>query len=204
MKTKNVQKFNSWILLAYRLQHIQKNLCSSSGLCFLFMGWWAPINWIGGGMGPHQVGAHVAQVGSASCSWVMGLHQLVGAWAPTKWWGPMQLKWALLPVHGWWAPTNWWGPLILPVVLLEQQHDPNFNPLYHKLVFVLRKCSKTLLSNAEFKQFSGGNTPDPRFGGREGRRAGSLFLFSENLLELSYNNAEYKIFSGDYTTRPLF
>ena len=52
--------------------------CSSSGLCFLFMGDGPPP--IGGGMSPHQmVEAHSAQVGFASCSRVMGPHQLVGA-----------------------------------------------------------------------------------------------------------------------------
>ena len=99
--------------------------CSSSGLCFLFMGDGPPPN--GGahaaqvgsscflfmGDGPHQLdwwgpgpppngGAHAAQVGSASCSWVMGLHQLVGVHAaqvgsaPCSWvMGPHQLVGAL-------------------------------------------------------------------------------------------------------------
>ena len=120
---------------------------------------------IGGGIGPHQmVGAHAAQVGSAFCSWVVGPHQLVVAWAPTKWWGPMQLKWALLPVHEWWAPPIGGGQwrsqyeargkipsLELPdwqwfyQLCCLNNKIIKISTHYHKLVFVLRKCSNTFL-----------------------------------------------------------
>ena len=39
-----------------------------------------------------------------------------------------------------------------------------------------------------------GSYPDPRFSGRAGEE--SLFLFLKNVPKLSYNNAEFKKFSG--------
>ena len=50
--------------------------------------------------------------------------------------------------------------------------------------------------NTEFKQFPGGNTPDPRFGGREGKKRESLFLLSKNVLKLSYNNFSRRVHPG--------
>ena len=60
---------------------------------------------------------------------------------------------------------------------------------------------KLSYSNAEFKNFPGENTPDPRFRGEE-----SLFLFSDNVPEqlLSYINAGFKHFPGDNTPDPRF
>ena len=84
LKAKNVQTFNSWILLAFK-----------------YMQNFVQLKWA----------LH------ASCSWVMGPHQLVGPithkegptnwWGPTYWWGPHQLVGAP-PIGG--GPTNWWGP----------------------------------------------------------------------------------------------
>ena len=67
--------------------------------------------------------------------------------------------------------------------------------LVGEFVFILRKCTKTLLySNAEFENFPGKNTPDPRFRGEE-----SLFSFSENVPKLLYSNTEFKPFPRDNT-----
>ena len=73
------------------------------------------------GDGPHQlVGPMPPPNGGGPCSssgfcflfMGDGLPPIGGGMGPTKWWGPMQLKWALLPVHGWWAPPNGgeWAP----------------------------------------------------------------------------------------------
>ena len=63
--------------------------------------------------------------------------------------------------------------------------------------------SPTAMQN--FKK-SGGNTPDPCFEVGEGRGWGSLFLFSENVLTLSYGvgNAEFNFCCGGNTSDPRF
>ena len=57
--------------------------------------------------------------------------------------------------------------------------------------------SPTAMPNS--KTFPGDPTPDPRFRGEE-----SLFLLSENVLKLSYSNAEFKTFPGEITPDPRF
>ena len=64
---------------------------------------------------------------------------------------------------------------------------------------------KHSLSNAEFKQFSGGNTPGPPFWwkGRE-ERGKFVFVLREYVLNLSHNNAELTIFPAITPSDPRF
>ena len=121
----------------------------------------------------------------------------------------MQLKWALLLVHGWWAPTNWrsqyearGGNYLFFNCLIDNDFTSyvawtklsKFQPITTSLFSFSENVLKHSYSNAEFKQFSEGNTPDPRFGGREGKRGEVCFCSPK----ISYNNAELTISSGGY------
>ena len=141
----------------------------------------------------------------ATCSWVMG---------PNNWWGHGHKQtgggqWRSQYEARW---ANCMPPLEFPgwqlfyqlCCKLEQQNDPNVNPLpLHKLVFVLWKCSKTLPQQCRIPTiFRRQYTPDPRFGGREGRR-GESFFFAKNVMKLSYNNAELTIFRRLHPRTPI-
>ena len=162
--------------------------------------WWGPCS-SSELHGPHQmVGAHAAQVGSASCSWVMGPHQLVGASGL-----------ASMRQEGYEARGG--NNYLFLNCLIDNDFTScvawttkwsKFQPITTSLFSFSENVLKLSYSNAEFKQFSRGNTPVPPFWWKRREERGSLFLFSENVLKLSYNNAELTIFSGDYTTRPPF
>ena len=65
------------------------------------------------------------------------------------------------------------------------------------LVFVLQKCTETFPQQCRIRKFSRGQYP--RFKVNE-----SLFSFSENVLENSCSNAEFKNFPGDNTPNLRF
>ena len=65
-----------------------------------------------------------------------------------------------------------------------------------KFVFILRKCTKTLLKNWEFFP---GTIPRTFILGEEG-----LFSLSESVLKFSYSNEEFKKILGDNTPDPRF
>ena len=68
-----------------------------------------------------------------------------------------------------------------------------------KVCFRSPKMYQNSPTAMKYSNFHGDNTPDPRFRGQE-----SLFSFSENVLKLSYSNAEFKNYLGDNTPEPRF
>ena len=86
---------------------------------------------------------------------------------------------------------------------------------YHKLQNLFsfsKKILKFSYSNAKFKQFFRGNTPEPLFWWRGGRRGGSSFYFFENVLKPTYDRNPVPTFSPSsshtwqtyLSHRPLF
>ena len=77
--------------------------------------------------------------------------------------------------------------MILPVVWQAlTRKSSKFQPIVcSPKMYTLLKLSN---NDEEFKNFPGGNTPDPRFRGGQ-----SLFLFSENIVKLQYcSNTRFK------------
>ena len=102
-----------------------------------------------------------AQVGSASCLWVMSLHQLVGAHALPIGGGPCFRQ--LVGAYQWRSQYEIWGGncILLNFLIdndftscvackLEQQNDPNFNPL-PQACFPSPKCIETLLQQCRIQ-----------------------------------------------------